>query len=104
MPPPFTLDADGATLTVRVTPKASRSALAGVVPLGNGSTALALRIAAPPVDGAANAEVVRFVAKQLGIAKGKVTIVKGETARVKQVRITGDPAVLAATLQALAAG
>ncbi|MDJ0278442.1 DUF167 domain-containing protein [Sphingomonas sp. 2R-10] len=98
MPPPFTLDADGVTLTIRVTPKASRTAMTGVATLENGATALGLRIAAPPVEGAANDEVVRFVARQLRVGRRAVTLVSGGTARVKRVRIGGDPVALAAAL------
>ncbi|MEP9401318.1 DUF167 domain-containing protein [Sphingomonas sp. VNH70] len=101
MSPPYLLDADGALLTVRVTPRASRSALAGTIALDDGRTALALRIAAPPVDGAANAEVVRLLAKALGVARGRVTIVAGDSARVKRVRVAGDPAALEAALRDL---
>ncbi len=101
MSPPYILDPQGMALTVRVTPKASRSAPAGVVALSDGRTALALRIAAPPVDGAANDEVVRFLAKALGVARGRVTIVSGETARVKRVRVAGDAAAVEPVLLAL---
>ena len=99
MRPPFTLDADGVTLTIRVTPKASKTAVTGVVGLEGEATALGLRIAAPPVDGAANDEVVRFVAKQLRVGRSTVTLIAGQTSRVKRVRIVGDPVVLDAALR-----
>ncbi len=98
---PFTLDPDGATLTIRVTPKASRTAVTGVVALTGDATALGLRVAAPPVDGAANDEVVRFVAKQLRIGRGAVTLVAGQTSRVKRLRIKADTAMLEAALRGL---
>jgi hypothetical protein len=49
--------------------------------------AVKLRLAAPPVDGAANAELVRFLAERLGVARADVTIVRGATARRKTVRV-----------------
>jgi uncharacterized protein (TIGR00251 family) len=101
MRPPFTTDADGATLTIRANPKASRTAVAGVVALEGDATALALRVAAPPVDGAANDEVMKFVAKQLRVRRGSVTLVSGQTGRVKRLRITGDPGVLEEGLRRL---
>ena len=98
---PFTLDATGATLTIRAPPKASRTAVTGVVALEGEATALGLRVAAPPVDGAANDEVVRFVAKQLRVGRSAVTLVAGQTSRVKRVRIEGDVVALEAALKAL---
>lgn len=96
---PFILDATGLTLTVRVTPKASKTAVTGVVPLEGDATALGLRVAAPPVDGAANDEVVRFLAKALRVGRSAVTLVAGQTSRVKRLRITGEPDMLAAAVR-----
>lgn len=98
---PFTLDATGAMLTIRATPNASRTAVTGVIALEGDATALGLRIAAPPVDGAANNEVVRFVAKQVRVGRSAVTLVTGQTSRVKRLQIDGDPAALEAALRAL---
>jgi uncharacterized protein (TIGR00251 family) len=98
---PFTLDATGATLTIRATPKASKTAVTGVVALEGDATALGLRVAAPPVDGAANDEVVRFVAKQLHVKRSAVTLVAGQTGRVKRLRIEGEPEALESALRAL---
>lgn len=98
---PFTLDATGVTLTIRATPKASKTAVTGIVALGGDATALGLRVAAPPVDGAANDEVVRFVAKQLRVGRSAVTLVAGQTSRIKRLRINGDALGLEAALRAL---
>ncbi|WP_056459420.1 DUF167 domain-containing protein [Sphingomonas sp. Leaf10] len=97
---PFTLDATGATLTIRATPKASKTAVTGVVALEAEATALGLRVAAPPVHGAANDEVMRFVAKQLRVGRSAVTLVAGQTSRVKRLRIEGEPGTLEAALRA----
>jgi len=48
-----------------------------------------IRLAAPPVDGAANDELVRFVAEAFGVPRRNVTIVTGATARRKRVRVEG---------------
>lgn len=56
---------------------------------GRHGDALRIRVAAPPVDGAANDELVRFVAKRLGVARGAVTISHGQTTRRKTVTIEG---------------
>ncbi len=73
--------------TVRVLPRASKSEIAGE---HDGS--LKVRIASPPVDGAANAELVKLIAKWLGIAKSDVEIVGGQTSRTKRIRINGRTA------------
>lgn len=49
----------------------------------------AVRLAAPPVEGAANAELVRLVARVFGLSKGRVILEKGEASRHKTVRLLG---------------
>ncbi|MBS0502753.1 MAG: DUF167 domain-containing protein [Proteobacteria bacterium] len=84
-------EADGAILlTVRVTPKASRTEAIGIVDAGDGRTALAIRVAAPPVEGAANEALVAFLAKALGLRKSAVTVASGETGRLKLLRLEGN--------------
>ena len=65
-------------------PRAGRSGIAG---LRGG--ALLVRLAAAPVDGAANAELIDVLAKALAIPKRSIEIVAGERSRSKRVRITG---------------
>jgi len=50
---------------------------------------LKVRLNSPPVDGAANAELVKLLAKELGVARSALTIVSGETSRTKRLRIDG---------------
>ena len=71
-------------LDVRVIPRAGRSGFAG---LRDG--ALLVRLAAAPVDGAANDELISLLARTLKIAKRDVTIVSGERSRTKRIRIAG---------------
>ena len=75
-----------ARLTVKVHPRAKRSALAGR--LGD---AWKLSLAAPPVDGKANDECVRFFAEFAGVPRSRVRIVTGLTSRTKVVEIEGVP-------------
>jgi len=75
-----------ARLTVKVHPRAKRSALAGR--LGD---AWRLSLAAPPVDGKANDECVRFFAEFAGVPRSRVRIVMGLTSRLKIVEIEGVP-------------
>jgi uncharacterized protein (TIGR00251 family) len=74
----------GITLDLYVQPRAGRSEFAG---LHNG--ALRVRIAAPPIDGAANAALLAFLADRLGVRKADVTIVSGERGRRKRVLVVG---------------
>ena len=75
---------DGITLRVRATPGAKRSEVVGVV-----EGRLRLRIHAPAVEGKANAELIRFLAAWAGVRASAVTIVRGEHAREKAVRLRG---------------
>jgi hypothetical protein len=73
-----------ARLTVKVHPRAKRSALAGRF-----GEAWKLDLAAPPVDGKANDECVRFFAELANVPRARVRIVTGASARMKVVEIEG---------------
>ena len=75
---------DDVVLDLHVQPGAKRTEVAGT----HGDR-LKIRLAAPPVDGAANDELVRFVAEAFGVPRRNVTIVMGSTARRKRVRVEG---------------
>lgn len=76
-------------LTVRVTPRGGRDAVEGWTRDDAGRPALKLRVAAAAADGAANAAVAALLAKTLGRPRSAVRILRGETARVKQIEIDG---------------
>ena len=80
----ITESTSGAQFFVRVTPRAGRSAVAGVR-----DGALLVRLAAPPVEGAANEALIAFVADLLDRPKRDVEIVAGEKSRNKRVRVAG---------------
>lgn len=71
-------------LEIRVVPRAGRSEIAGLR-----SGALLIRLAAAPVDGAANDELIALLAKALHLPKRDITIVSGDRSRSKRVRIAG---------------
>jgi len=75
---------DGCVLTVKVCPRANRTEIAGV-----DADWLRVRIQAPPVDGKANDELIRFFAEKCGIPKRSVQILSGDTARLKRVKLCG---------------
>ncbi len=74
----------GIELSLHIQPRAGRTEVVG--PHGD---ALKIRLAAPPVDGEANEELIRFLAKTLGVAKSAVSIESGGTGRKKRVRVMG---------------
>jgi len=85
---------DGAiTFDIRVAPRASRVAVLGVH-----DGALKVALTAPPVEGAANAALVKFLSKQLHVPKRAIEIVRGDHGRSKTLRVEG---VTAADLRAL---
>src|SRR5690606_28456861 len=75
-------------LHCQLQPKASSDEIAGVQ-----ADKLKIRITAPPVDGKANAHLVKFLSKQFGVAKQNVELISGETSRYKVVAIA-SPAKL----------
>lgn len=76
-------------LTIKVTPNAKQTEILGPVEIADGETALAIKLKAPPVDGKANAALITFLAKRLGIPKNQVTLVRGKTNRVKVLEFEG---------------
>jgi hypothetical protein len=69
---------------IYVQPRASKTEVVGLH-----GAAIKIRVAAPPVDGEANAELVRFLAKQLGVRRADIMVLAGASGRTKRVRITG---------------
>ena len=91
----------GADLMVRVTPRAARSGISGLATLADGRQALAVRIAAPPVEGAANAALVALLAASLHLRRSAIRIVAGDGSRLKRVHLPAPPAELLARLRAI---
>ena len=73
---------DGVLLDIKVLPKSSRNEIAGVV-----DGKLKVKLTAPPVGGKANASLVNFLSKILGLPKRDIVIVKGQTSSQKQLAI-----------------
>ena len=91
LPPFLKVSKNGLTLAVKVQPRASRNEIVG----GEGAE-LKIRIAAPPVDSAANEALVKFLAEILDCPRSGVSLLRGQTARHKLVAITGVDAATAA--------
>jgi uncharacterized protein (TIGR00251 family) len=80
----LTQSCDSVLITIRVIPRATRSQIAGTR-----NDALLVRLSAPPVDGAANAELIDVLSDALGVPRRSVTLVSGERSRSKRVRVAG---------------
>ena len=77
----------GSLLAIRVTPRSARPGLGEWKTDPGGRPFLEVRVAAAPADGAANDEVVKLVAKALGLARSSVRIVSGQAARLKRLEV-----------------
>ena len=86
----FQENPEGVMCSVIVLPRSSRCSLAGIH-----DGALKVKLTKPPVDGEANAECCRFLAKLLGVAKSQIVIVRGAASRHKSLQINGLTAVVA---------
>ncbi|MCI0525644.1 MAG: DUF167 domain-containing protein [Acidobacteria bacterium] len=75
---------DGISFAVRVQPRSSKSGVAGEL-----DGALKIRLAAPPVDGEANEELIRLLAKLFGVPRQQITLISGQTSKNKLVRVSG---------------
>ena len=74
----------GAVLNLRIVPRAAKNALAG-----EHGDALKIRLCAPPVDGAANAALVEFLAETFALPRARVQLLSGQTSRTKRVLLAG---------------
>jgi uncharacterized protein len=81
---PYTKSGSGLVFKVQVVPRASRSEI-----VGEHNEALRVRIAAAPVDGAANEEIVRLLARAFHVGRSAVEITAGHSAKLKTVRVAG---------------
>ena len=90
--PPFVSDRPGGcSIRLRVVPRAPRTAIAG-----ERDGALLVRLSAPPVEGEANAALIAFLAKVLGLPRRDLRLASGERSRDKRVEVDGLDAATAA--------
>ena len=77
-------DGDGVTLRLHIQPGAKKTEIVGMH-----GEALKIRLAAPPVDGKANACLLAFLAARLGVARSAVSLLSGDASRAKRVHVSG---------------
>jgi uncharacterized protein len=92
---------DGVRLLVRATPGAAKDDITGIWNGADGETRLAVKVTAAPDKGKANTAIIKLLAKRLGLPKSSMSIISGETSRLKTVAISGDYKRLAAALNLL---
>ena len=85
-------------LSIRVTPRSAKPGIGQWKTDPGGRPFLELRVSAAPADGAANDEVIRLLAKALGLPKSSLAIVNGQTARLKRVEVPLDEAEIRARI------
>lgn len=95
---------NGIHLLVRLTPKAARDAIDGIIETADGRSHLKARVRAVPEGGKANAALERLLARAFAIPPSAVSVTGGAAARLKTVTLIGDQAALAGKLAALASG
>ena len=76
---------------IKVTPNSSQTKISGKFLDEKNQTHIKINLAAVPEDGKANAELIKFLAKLLKISKSKIEIIRGETSRMKVVKVEGTP-------------
>jgi len=99
LPRPWRSAPAGIELLVRVTPKSTREGVEGIVETAQGG-ALTVRVRAVAEKGEANRAVEKVIAEWSGIGKSSVAVAAGGKSRVKTVEIAGEPAKLAALIEA----
>jgi uncharacterized protein (TIGR00251 family) len=94
---------EGASFLVRVAPRASRTAVVGL--MGEGAEAVVkIALNAPPVEGRANTALIEFLAKLFGTARSAIRIAGGEHARNKRIVVRGRSVAEVATVLETALG
>ena len=81
---PFRKTKDGVVIEVKVEPRSSKKGIAGI--MGN---YLKVKLTAPPVDGAANEQLIEVISEAFGIRKSSIRVVKGASSKKKLVEIKG---------------
>lgn len=100
MASPFRIVAGVLRVKVRLTPRAAVDRVDGRSLLSDGTEILAARVRAAPEAGAANEALERLVAEALGRPRSAARVVRGGTARLKEVEVSGDAAALLALAEA----
>lgn len=91
---PFRPHPDGVAATIRLTPGARSAGIHGVMETGDGRRALKISVTAVPEDGKANKALLVLLAKEWRVPKTSLSLLSGDTHRVKTVLAAGDTGAL----------
>src|SRR5690606_6547008 len=98
---PWTSEGAALRLSIRLTPNGGRDTIEGIERDADGKPFLKARVTAVPEDGKANKALIALMSKKLKVSKSSISIVSGDTARKKILRIDGDPEYLIKQLESL---
>ena len=98
---PYRADGANVLLAVRLTPKGGRDGLDGAISLSDGRMVLAARVRAVPENGAANAALIKVLAKALHMPASQISVVSGATSRLKTICIHRPMDIIAPALERL---
>jgi len=99
---PFKLHPSGLTVAIRLTPNARKTGFDGLMAVANGKTALKVSVNVAPEDGKANKALIDFLAKSWKLPKSSLSLLSGQTNRLKIILIEGDgPALMTRLLTQL---
>lgn len=104
MTPPYRIFDDHVRLSVRLTPNGGRDGIAGVEVNAAGESHLKAKVTAVPEKGKANKMLIALLAKAIRMPKSTISIVSGDTARQKILRIDGDPEDIIRKLEGILPG
>jgi uncharacterized protein len=82
---PYKKTKNGITIEVKVEPRSSRRGIAGIME----NNIVKVKLTAPPVEGAANEQLIEIIAEELKVRKAQVKIIRGQSSKIKVVEITG---------------
>lgn len=98
---PFKNHPSGLTVTIRLTPNARKTGFDGLADIADGKKALKVSVNAVPEDGKANKALLDFLAKSWDVPKSSLSLLSGQTNRVKVVLVEGNSTALMAKLEKL---
>lgn len=98
---PFQVNSDHVRLSVKLTPNAGRDGIDGAETGADGEALLKARVTAVPEKGKANKALIELLAKSLKLPKSSISVISGDTARKKILRIDGDTEEIAGKLASL---
>ncbi|KZL16936.1 DUF167 family protein [Pseudovibrio sp. Ad26] len=96
---PWKLQADGILITVRLTPRSSKDQVEKIGEQSDSRPLVLARVRAVPEKGAANKAVANLFAKVLSVPKSSAEVIAGSTARIKTLRVYGEPQELQKRLE-----